>query len=71
MTIVPSGDAWDTTEHPLVRTHPESGRQALWINPVYTIGITGMPQTKPISCCNVWAHLLKPEFIYRRGHRTC
>ena len=68
MTIVPSGDAWDTTEHPLVRTHPESGRQALWINPVYTIGITGMPQTEADKLLQrLFAHLLKPEFIYRHS----
>ena len=43
MTILPSDTAWETQEHPIIRTHPESGRKALWVNPVYTIGIKAMP----------------------------
>ena len=41
MTIHSSDDALDTQLHPLVRVHPVTGRKALFINPIYTIGIDG------------------------------
>ena len=66
MKITPSEDAWQTQSHPIIRTHPESGRQALWLNPVYTIAIEGVSETESEDLLSmVFEHMLNPDFIYR------
>jgi len=65
MTIVPSDKAWETQDHPVIRTHPESGRKALWVNPVYTIGIRNMPDDEAHDLLSrLFAHALSPEFVH-------
>jgi taurine dioxygenase len=45
MTIRTGGEASTRLmEHPLVRTHPVTKRKALYVNPVYTVGIKGMDE---------------------------
>ena len=66
MDIVPSEAAWATQTHPLVRIHAHSGRRALWINPVYTIGIEGMPTRESEELLQrLFDHALQPRFIYQ------
>jgi taurine dioxygenase len=66
MTILPSDKAWETREHPMIRTHPESGRRALWVNPVYTIGIKDIPDDDADALlAELFSHALQPEFIYQ------
>jgi taurine dioxygenase len=53
-------------EQPVIRTHPVTGRKALYVNPGFTKGIVGMPkeESQPILEM-LFAHSTRPEFIYR------
>lgn len=53
-------------EQPMLRTHPVTGRKALYVNPGFTKGIVGMPreESQPILEM-LFAHSTRPEFIYR------
>jgi taurine dioxygenase len=60
-------DAWreTITVHPVIRTHPETGRPLLYVNASYTVGFEGMTEaeSKPLL-----------EFLLEQGHRpefTC
>lgn len=54
-------------EHPLVRTHPESGRKCLYISH-HAMRIVGMPEQDGAALLDeLMAHATKPEFVY--AHR--
>lgn len=56
----------DSVAHPIVRTHPETGRKALYINPIRTEGILGMEQGEALALLDdLLAHATRPEFEYR------
>ena len=46
MTIVNDESEPLSMEHPVIRTHPETGKKALWVNPVYTIRFKDMTETE-------------------------
>lgn len=57
-------------EHPMVRSHPVTGRQALYVNPGFTTGIADMPdeESRPILEF-LFRHSSRPEFVYRHRWR--
>jgi taurine dioxygenase len=51
---------------PVVRTHPETGRQALFVSEHFTTRIVGLPQEESDALlAELFAHSVKPEFVYR------
>ena len=53
-------------EHPIVRTHPETGRKVLYVNVAHTAGIKGMTDEESAPLLNfLFAHQVKPEFTCR------
>ncbi len=52
--------------HPVVRTHDESGRKALYVNPNFTKYIVGMPADESEALLfRIFTHFVRPEFTYR------
>jgi taurine dioxygenase len=52
--------------HPIVRTHPESGRKSLYVNVAHTVGIDGMTNEESAPLLEfLFRHQVKPEFTCR------
>ncbi len=66
MKILVSEDADKTWPHPLVRVHPVTGRKALYVSPVYTVGIQGMTLGESQALLGfLYAHMVQDEYVYR------
>lgn len=53
-------------EHPMVRTHPETGRQALFVNSVFTTGVRELRSAEARSLLDfLFRHIETPEFQVR------
>ncbi len=67
-TKVRDGADWVETRslHPVVRTHPETGRKMLFVNASYTVGFEDMTEaeSKPLLDF-LMAHSYRPEFTCR------
>lgn len=55
-----------TVTHPVVRTHPENGRQALFVSEGFTTHIVGLPADESRDLLDqLYAHSVRPEHVYR------
>ena len=53
-------------EHPVVRTHPETRRKALFVNPAYVVRFVGWTEAESRPLLEyLYAHMVRPEFTCR------
>lgn len=54
------------SEHPVVRTHPETGRKALYVNVAHTLRFAGMTEEESAPLLQyLFQHQVRPEFTCR------
>ncbi len=58
-------DATSQAVHPVVRTHEETKRKALYVNRLMSVRIEGLPEDESDALLNfLFDHCEKPEFVY-------
>jgi taurine dioxygenase len=56
----------EPTVHPVVRTHPESGRRGLFVNQLFTQQFEGMSRAESAGLLSfLTSHSVSPDFSYR------
>ncbi|WP_298232161.1 TauD/TfdA family dioxygenase [uncultured Azohydromonas sp.] len=59
------------TTHPIVRTHPESGRPALFVSEHFTTRVIDLPEDESRALLDaLFQHSTQPEFVYRHRWRA-
>lgn len=57
-------------EHPVVRTHPETGRKSLYVNPAHTTHFIGWTEEESAPLLSyLFTHQIRPEFTCRFSWR--
>ena len=57
--------------HPVFRTHPATGRKALYVNRLMTVAIEGLPEAESDKLLNfLFGHQENPAFIYEHVWRV-
>ena len=65
MKILPSKEAKATYSHPMVKIHPETNKECLFINPVYTINIEGFSEDESQQLLwELYEHMIQDKFVY-------
>ena len=58
-------------EHPIVRTHPFTGRKCLFLNEGYTSRVAGMDAMESDALlARLFEHATRPEYVYRHQWRV-
>lgn len=58
--------AFPPVKHPLVKTHPATGRKALYVSEALTASIIGLPVRESAALLGfLFEHCARPEFVYR------
>ena len=65
MKILPSKEAKATFSHPMVKIHPESNKECLFINPVYSINVEGFSEDESQQLLwELYEHMIQDQFVY-------
>ncbi len=57
-------------EHPVIRRHPDSGRDSIFVNPIHTVGIIGMPDDEATELLDeIYTWCGQPQFQARHHWR--
>jgi taurine dioxygenase len=63
-------EAFGQCNHPVFRTHEDTGRKAVYVNRLMTVGVEGMPDEESAPLLNaVFNHAEKQEFVYEHVWR--
>ena len=62
---------WTPVWHPIIRTHPETGRKGLYFDPGKIVAIEGLPKNESDALIDeLTTHMIQPDAEYHHKWRT-